>query len=274
LNFIKGEWHNEQRDDLNIVELAVGMEERFANYIFGGDGWKTQYWDDYLNAFQAHPATVEPGKQGDITGAAELEFDDMLVEQLQRFSQQYLIEPKSIFVAAFALLLARLGNSKYAQFSCEGQFNGEVKILPYRVKCQVKQSSLEWLQVIQTERLIKFSAFDALDQVFAGRNPSDFYDSVLRVDEETLTEHKIDHENLGGVLNIKVTDRRVALALSCRNHIFAVNGPEKILQYFQSFVAGIIKNPLRNPATLSMQSAEDKKANFLNIMELQGNNKS
>ena len=274
LNFIEGEWHREQRDDLNIVELVVGMEDRFANYIFGGDEWKAQYWDDYLNAFQPHPATVEPGEQGDIVGSAALEFDAVLVKQLQHFSQQYLIEPKSIFVAAFALLLSRLGNSKHAQFACEGIFHGEMKTLPYRVKCQVKQSSLEWLHVIQTERLIKFSAFDALDQMLAGRNLSDLYDSVLCVDEETLAEHKIDQANVGGFLNIKVTDVRVTLTLNCRNHIFAVNGPEKILQYFQSFVAGIIKNPQRNPATLPMQSAEDKKGNFLNIMELQGNNKS
>lgn len=274
LNFIKGEWHHEQRDDLNIVELVVGMEDRFANYIFGGDEWKTQYWDDYLNAFQAHPATVEPGEQGDIIGSAELEFDEVLVEQLQRFSQQYLIEPKSIFVAAFALLLSRLGNSKHAQFACEGIFNGEMKILPYRVKCQVKQSSLEWLHVIQTERLIKFSAFDALDTVIAGRNISDLYDSVLCVDVEADAEHRIDQGNVGGFLNISVAETRVALTLHSRNHIFAVNGPEKILQYFQSFVAGIVKNPQRNPATLPMQSAEDKKGNFLNIMELQGNSKS
>lgn len=274
VNFIPGEWHREQRDDLNIVELVVGMEDRFANYIFGGDEWKTQYWEDYLNAFQAHPATVEPGEQGDISGSAGLEFDGFLVEQLQRFSQQYLIEPKSIFVAAFALLLSRLGNSKHAQFACEGIFHGAMKILPYRVKCQVKQSSLEWLHVIQTERLIKFSAFDALDKVTAERNLPDLYDSVLCVDEQTSAEHNIDQTNPGGFLNINLTATRVALTLNCRNHIFAVHGPEKILQYFQSFVAGIIKNPQRNPATLPMQSAEDKKGNFLNIMELQGNNKS
>jgi polyketide synthase PksN len=274
LNFIKGKWHHEQRDALNIVELVVGMEDRFANYIFGGDEWKAQYWDDYLNAFQAHPATVEPGEQGDITGSAALEFDAVLVEQMQRFSQQHLIEPKSIFVAAFALLLSRLGNSKHAQFACEGIFHGEMKILPYRVKCQVKQSSLEWLHVIQAERLIKFSAFDALDNVIAGKNLADLYDSVLCVHEELLAEHKMDQANSGGFLNVHLTDASIALTLSCRNHIFAVHGPEKILQYFQAFVAGIVKNPQRNPATLPMQSAEDKKGNFLTIMELQGNNKS
>lgn len=274
LNFIKGEWHRERRDDLNIVELVVGMEDRFANYIFGGDEWKTQYWDDYLKAFHAHPATVEPGERGDIAGSAALEFDEALVEQLQRFSQQHLIEPKSIFVAAFALLLSRLGNNKHAQFACEGIFNGDVKILPYRVKCQVKQSSLEWLHVIQTERLIKFSAFDALDNVIAGKTSSDLYDSVLCVDVAAVAGNGIDQGNVGGFLNINVTDTRVALTLNCRNHIFAVNGPEKILHYFQSFVAGMIKNPQRNPATLPMQSADDQKRSFLQIMELQGNNKS
>ncbi|PUA27196.1 MAG: hypothetical protein B0W54_20470 [Cellvibrio sp. 79] len=271
IDVVEGHWYSAPRDDLNIAELVVGMEDRFSNYIFGGEQWKRQYWDDYLGSFNELSDDQRHATSGTATIVETLQLDAQLVRDLQTFTQQYQIELETVLIASFGLLLSRLeSNRHHTQFACLS--SGHACAMPFRIKSQVRLSCLDWLRVVQTERLIKFTARDLLNDSLANWNPDNFYHSQLNffaaVDGDQqyrVTDCVIDHE-CANRLDIHANRSEIVMNLHCPAQEYLGHPLADILQFLHGFISGIASNPTRNPAALALRGNKESKRNFMSIL--------
>ncbi|WP_039913727.1 SDR family NAD(P)-dependent oxidoreductase [Cellvibrio mixtus] len=275
IDVVEGHWYLAARDDLNIAELVVGMEDRFSNYIFGGEQWKRQYWDDYLGSFNELSDDQRHATQGQTAVVETLQLDPQLVRNLQAFTQQHHIELETVLIASFGLLLSRLeSNRHHTQFACLS--SGHACAMPFRIKSQVRLSCLDWLRVVQTERLIKFTARELLNESLANWNPDNFYHSQLNffpsvdsAEQYRVRDCVIDHECVNR-LDIHANSAEIVMSLHCPAQEFLGHPLTDILQFLQGFLSGIASNPTRNPAALALRSNKESKRNFMSIVDDQG----
>ncbi len=275
IDVVEGRWFSAARDDLNIAELVVGMEDRFSNYIFGGEQWKRQYWDDYLGSFNELSDDQRHATQGQTAVVETLQLDAQLVRDLQAFTQQYHIELETVLIASFGLLLSRLeSNRHHTQFACLS--SGHACAMPFRIKSQVRLSCLDWLKVVQTERLIKFTARELLNESLANWNPDNFYHSQLNffpsvdsAEQYRVRDCVIDHE-CANRLDVHANSAEIVMNLHCPAQEFLGHPVADILQFLQGFLSGIASNPTRNPAALALRNNKESKRNFMSILDDQG----
>lgn len=271
IDVVEGHWYSASRDDINIAELVVGMEDRFSNYIFGGEQWKRQYWDDYLGSFNELSDDQRSATLGQPTIVETLQIDAQLVRDLQTFTQQHQIELETVLIASFGLLLSRLeSNRHHTQFACLS--SGHACAMPFRIKSQVRLSCLDWLRVVQTERLIKFTARDLLNESLANWNPDNFYHSQLNffatidgAEQYRVKDCVIDHE-CANRLDVRANSSEIVMNLHCPATEFLGHPLADILQFLQGFISGIANNPLRNPAALALRSNNESKRNFMSLL--------
>ncbi|WP_075187490.1 SDR family NAD(P)-dependent oxidoreductase [Teredinibacter haidensis] len=270
-------WFIIDKSNIDIAGLVVGEGGRLGGKIFGKDDWKKRYWKEYLNEFQSQNELGDLyscSKFGNISEANIQELSAEEITVLKMFCADNQIELETLFIGAWGLLLSRLSSNKFSQLA-HGLSTGSVNVLlPFRIPCVVRSTASEWLRVIQTERLIKYVAFEEFNEFFADRKHQETHNSLLTFNTHELTLPMMKELKLEAAADISYFENKAKITLYCHENGYMGQSSENILQYLLGFIIGIATNPERNPAAVPLQLPGDKKKKtFMRILDREGEGK-
>ncbi|WP_232426751.1 SDR family NAD(P)-dependent oxidoreductase [Teredinibacter turnerae] len=266
---ITGSWFNVDKSSIDIASLLVGKEEEWGDQIFANDNWKSAYWEDALSHFQFiefDKSNVDP-----VTESFSLALTDEQLLLLQAFSHKYEIELETLVLAGWSLFLSRAGKQKVCQFAQSSQSNGVNFLLPFRVGCVVRQRAYEWLRSIQTERMVKHVASDALTLSLGEHKYHSLCTSMVSFGKREMVNALLTELKLAAAIDVTVADDNVDLQIQTQRAGYLENSAENIAHYVTGFMTGLASAPDRNPAALPMQlPTENKSKNLLRVLDSEG----
>ncbi|TVZ40316.1 polyketide synthase PksN [Alteromonadaceae bacterium 2753L.S.0a.02] len=271
-DLVVGSWYIIDKSKLDIASLVVDKDGGLGGKIFSTNDWKKQYWDEYFSKFKSKSeigGVYEFEASGEHLYTSSLSVEQ--IELIQGFCHQHTLELETLFVAAWSLLLSRISGQKYSQFAHSLSANCVNQFIPFRVPCVVRQSGLEWLQSIQTERLIKHVASDRFSECFAQRKHHELYNSLLVFNKNEIILAVLQELKLSAAVDISYTDDAVAINIHSSEQGFSDKSPEELAFALLGFVIAIVKNPGRNPAAFALQLPSDKKSkNIMRVLDSEG----